>query len=57
MLGANVDMRQVRDSSQDTEDFNFCCWYMLDKKNHNLNFTVLIQNLLVNMRTPFDLDP
>ena len=60
MLGANVDMREVtrNDTEQiSNEDFNFCCWYVIDKFNHNMNFAILIQNLMINMRTPFDLDP
>ena len=38
-------------------DFNFCVWYLVDKRNHNLNFSILLNNQQVNMRTPYDLDP
>ena len=38
-------------------DFNFCCWYLIDKKNHNINFTVLLDRFQVNMRTHYDIDP
>jgi hypothetical protein len=26
-------------------DFNFCCWYVIDKKNHNLNFAILLNEM------------
>ena len=38
-------------------DFNFCCWYIIDKENHNLNFSILLNTLQINMRTPYELDP
>lgn len=60
MLGANVDMREISHSNAiqvKEKDFNFCCWYLIDKDNNNMNFAILIQNLMINMRTPYDLDP
>lgn len=39
------------------QDVNFCCWYLIDQPNHNMNFSMFIDELQINMRTPYNLDP
>jgi len=34
------------------EDFNFCCWYILDNKTSSFNFSLLVGKLQVLMKVP-----
>lgn len=59
----NISAFHKNEDTEDEEkkpvnmDFNFCCWYIIDKNNHNLNFSILLNTLQINMRTPYELDP
>lgn len=59
----NISAHHKEDDPEDEEakpvnqDFNFCCWYLIDEANHNMNFSIFIDKLQVNMRTPYNLDP
>lgn len=38
------------------KDFNFCCWYLIDQTNLSLNVAILLNEQMINMRTPFEFD-
>ena len=33
---------EEEDKKPVNRDFNFCCWYLIDNVNHNINFTLLL---------------
>ena len=38
------------------QELNFCCWYLIDQQHQSLNVAILINEQMINMRTPFEYD-
>ena len=38
-------------------DFNFCCWYVVDKRQRVMNLSILLDEQLVNVRSPYEHGP
>lgn len=36
------------------KDFNFCCWYLIDQFNLTLNVAILLNEQILNLRTPLE---
>jgi len=42
------------DTKPKSADFNFCCWYIVDKKNQLVNFSILVEKQQILMRVPLE---
>jgi hypothetical protein len=55
-LHRKLDDSLMEASTAANEEFDLCCWYLIDAETRCLNLTVLLgKKQLVNMRTPLDI--